>query len=71
MELRVDRSRSPRSSPRRATPTPEEVEQLIARAGRHPLGVEFLRDGALDAVAATFGAHAFVVDAARDRLGRR
>ena len=49
-------------------PTNGEVEGLIARAREHPFGLEFLEFGALDAVAATFGAHAFVVDAARERL---
>jgi len=32
------------------------------------LGIEFLLNGSLDAVAATFNVHAFVIDAARDRL---
>ena len=52
-------------------PTDEEVTELIRRAERHPLGVEFLREGAQDAVAATFRVHAFVVDAARRRLAER
>ena len=51
------------------TPSPADVDRLIARARRHPLGLEFLRNGVLDAVAATFGVHAFVVDHARERLG--
>ncbi len=49
-------------------PTPDEITQLLRRAAGHPLGTQFLLNGALDAVAATFGAHAFVVDAARDHL---
>ncbi len=49
-------------------PTPDEIKELLRRAAGHPLGTEFLLKGALDAVAATFGAHAFVVDAARDHL---
>ncbi|MBZ0268385.1 hypothetical protein K8I85_09540 [bacterium] len=49
-------------------PVPEQVEALIRRADGHALGTEFLRHGALDAVAATFGVHAFVIDAARERL---
>jgi len=57
-----------RGDPFGFTPTPEEVNALIRRADGHPLGKEFLRTGALDAVAATFGVHAFVVDAARERL---
>lgn len=48
----------------------EEVDQLIARARAHPLGVRFLMDGHLGSVAITFGTHAFTVDAARDRLAR-
>jgi hypothetical protein len=51
-------------------PTRDEVENLIARAREHPLGLEFLKFGALDAVAAIHGAHAFVVDAAREYLAR-
>ncbi len=44
------------------------VDDLIARARKHPLGIEFLRDGLLGSVAAAFGAHAFTVEAARQRL---
>ncbi len=50
------------------SPTPNAIARLIDRAGRHPLGVTFLRDGSLDAVAATFGVHAFTIEAARARL---
>jgi hypothetical protein len=50
-------------------PTPEEVTDLIERAKAHELGLGFLREGALQAVAAAFGVHAFTVDAARRRLG--
>ena len=50
-------------------PSRAEVDALIQRASNHPLGTRFLIDGALDAVAATFNAHAFVVDAAREVLG--
>lgn len=46
------------------------VERLIDRARRHPLGVEFLLNGYLGSVAAEFGAHAFTVEAARERLVR-
>ncbi len=49
-------------------PTSEEVKNLIRRAARHPLGTDFLVQGAPDAVAATFGVHAFIVDGARARL---
>ena len=52
--------------------TPEEgkVLELIRRADKHELGIDFLAKGALDSVAATFGVHAFVVDAARERLAQ-
>ncbi len=50
-------------------PSRAEVDALIQRASNHPLGTRFLIDGALDAVAATFNVHAFVVDAAREVLG--
>ncbi len=49
-------------------PTRGEVDALIQRASNQPLGTRFLIDGALDAVAATFNVHAFVVDAAREVL---
>lgn len=47
---------------------PRLVDELIARAELHPLGVEFLSEGSLDSVAAGFGTHAFTVEAARERL---
>lgn len=47
---------------------PRAVDELIARARTHRLGVEFLLEGYLDSVAAEFGAHAFTVEAARLRL---
>ena len=50
------------------TPTETEIQDLIERANSHDLGIEFLLNGSLDAVAATFGVHAFVIDAARDQL---
>ena len=49
-------------------PTDDEVNTLIARAAEHPLGVEFLREGALDAVSITFQVHAFAVERAREKL---
>jgi hypothetical protein len=49
-------------------PTSEEVHELIRRAQEHYLGLEYLRTGALDSVAATFQVHAFVVEAARRAL---
>lgn len=47
---------------------PNVVDRLIARAKKHPLGVEFLISGFLATVAITLGAHAFTVEAARRRL---
>ena len=44
------------------------VDNLIACARSHPLGVEFLVNGFLGSVAAEFHAHAFTVEAARERL---
>jgi hypothetical protein len=44
------------------------VADLIERARSHELGIEFLRNGSQDAVAAVFGVHAFTVDAARKAL---
>ncbi len=52
-------------------PTVAEVDLLVQRATVHPLGTGFLVNGAIDAVAATFGVHAFVVDEARLRLDGR
>lgn len=47
---------------------PSLVDRLIARAKKHPLGLEFLASGLLATVAITLGAHAFTVEAARRRL---
>jgi hypothetical protein len=47
---------------------PDEVAVLIAEAGRHPLGLEFLLEGDLAAVAITFRTHVFAVEAARQQL---
>ena len=52
----------------RYRPTAEEVNVLVHQATAHPLGTRFLVNGAIDAVAATFGVHAFVVDEARRRI---
>ena len=49
---------------------PGLVDQLIARAKKHPLGIEFLANGSLASVAISLGAHAFTVEAARRRLKR-
>ena len=49
-------------------PTENEVQHLIERAKSQDLGTEFLVNGSLESVAATFGVHAFVIDAARDEL---
>lgn len=47
---------------------PNLIEDLIARARKHPLGLEFLLSGFLASVAIALGAHAFTVEAARARL---
>lgn len=47
---------------------PRLVDQLIERASKHPLGLEFLVSGFLASVAIGLGAHAFTVEAARRRL---
>lgn len=60
----------PANEPLRYKPSPERVDRLISLARSHPLGLDFLQHGALDAVAATFETHAFVVDEARQRLRR-
>ncbi len=60
--------RSNQEAPGRYRPTVEEVTILVRQAASHPLGTNFLAKGAIDAVAATFGVHAFVVDEARRRL---
>ncbi len=50
------------------TPRAEDVDELVAAAENHPLGIDFLLNGDLCAVAIMFRTHAFTVDAARDRL---
>lgn len=47
---------------------PRLVDELIARARRHPMGIELLLGGLLGSVAIILGAHAFTVEAARARL---
>jgi hypothetical protein len=69
-------SSSPTAQPDRASTTPtrsfvpsaRDVEELIAAAASHPLGLEFLLEGDLCAVAIMFQTHAFTVDAARERI---
>jgi len=56
------------AAPLAFVPAPGDVDALIESAAQHPLGLEFLLHGELGAVAVTFGAHAFTVDAARSRL---
>ena len=51
-------------------PTDSEVDALIERARQHPRGLEFLKNGQLGSVAMLLKAHAFTVDAARQRLSR-
>lgn len=55
----------------RSAPTEKEVDDLIAAASAHPLGVRFLVEGHLGSVATVFRTHAFTVDAARERLRER
>ena len=64
----MDNGSSNQDTPSRYRPTVEEVTILVRQAASHPLGTNFLAKGAIDAVAATFGVHAFVVDEARRRL---
>ncbi len=47
------------------------ARDLIAKDDAHPLGRDFLLEGALDAVAATFAVHAFTVDRARELITSR
>ncbi|HEX7193035.1 MAG TPA: hypothetical protein VF381_15805 [Thermoanaerobaculia bacterium] len=47
---------------------PYLVDDLIARARKHPLGIDFLLHGYLGTVAISLDAHAFTVEAARARL---
>ncbi len=56
------------SVPKPYRPTRQEVDELIRRASEHELGTEYLLQGALDSVAATFQVHAFVIEAARTAL---
>ncbi len=49
-------------------PTDREIAELIAAASSHPLGLEFLLEGDVCAVATMFRAHPFTVDAARERI---
>jgi hypothetical protein len=58
----------PGPAPSRYEPTSADVEALIAEARKHPLGIDFLLDGDLSAVAMTFQVHAFTVEAARRQL---
>jgi hypothetical protein len=54
--------------PKPYQPTPEEVDDLIRRASEHDMGTDYLLEGALDSIAATFQVHAFVIEAARAAL---
>jgi hypothetical protein len=59
------------SVPTSYRPTAQEVDGLLQRAADHHLGTDFLVNGSLDSVAATFGVHAFTVDAARTACRKR
>ena len=67
-ELLQRSSRGPAPAPVRYVFNALDVEALIEAARKHPLGLEFLLNGDLSSVAATFQAHAFTVDAAREHL---
>jgi hypothetical protein len=67
-ELLRRSSRGPAPAPARYVINALDVEALLDAARNHPLGLEFLLNGDLSAVAATFQAHAFTVDAARQQL---
>ena len=67
-ELLHRASPGPAHAPTRYLFNALDVEALIEAARKHPLGLEFLLNGDLSAVAATFQAHAFTVDAAREHL---
>ncbi len=67
-ELLRRSSPGPAPAPTRYVFSALDVEALIEAARKHPLGLEFLLNGDLSAVAATFQAHAFTVDAAREHL---
>jgi hypothetical protein len=60
LRARAHRASNPRD--------PLLVDDLIARARRHPQGIDLLLGGHIGAVAVTFDAHAFTVEAARARL---
>jgi hypothetical protein len=64
-------SRGPAPAPAQYVFNVQDVEALIEAARKHPLGLEFLLNGDLSSVAATFQAHAFTVDAAREHLRGR
>jgi predicted RNA polymerase sigma factor len=57
----------PGAAPLSFVPSAADTDALVRKAKRHPLGLEFLLQGELGAVAATFRTHAFTVDAARQR----
>ena len=67
-DARHSNVRRPRCAPFTYRPSTVEVDALLSMAAAHPLGLDFLRDGSLDSVAATFRVHAFTVVAARERL---
>lgn len=58
----------PKATSAPAAASEAAARTLIRRAGRHSLGRGFLLNGALDAVAATFGVHAFTVEKARELI---
>ncbi len=47
-----------------------DIHQLVSRAKNSKLGIDFLQDGDLEAVAITFETTVFVVSATRDFLNK-
>ncbi len=47
-----------------------DVDELLGRADRHPLGREFLLGGQIEAVAIMLHTDVYHVEAARERLAR-
>ncbi len=68
--LKITMIRSSKDTRVRYSPTTKEIKSLIQAAEKHPLGINYLKSGAPDSVASTFQVHAFVVDSAREKLGR-
>lgn len=66
-ELQEVGTKPPVSANSRFRPKNEDADALIKTASQHPLGLDYLKNGALDSIAATFGVHAFTIELARER----